>query len=81
MMGDVPFCLGALGMVSAKLLSSLRELDRADKLYIVQVLISELAQKETTIIPQLRQSYPVWSPRDATEAADTMLKVLQATKD
>lgn len=31
-------------MVSAKLLSSIRELNRADKLYIVQVLISELAQ-------------------------------------
>ncbi len=67
-------------MVPAKLLSSLQELDRADKFYIVQVLISELAKQETNPI-QPGQSYPVWSPNDAFEAADTMLKVLQNTKN
>jgi hypothetical protein len=67
-------------MVSAKLLSSLQELDRSDKFYIVQILISELAQLETNSI-QPGQSYPVWSPNDAFEAADTMLKVLQANND
>ncbi|MEW5858661.1 MAG: hypothetical protein AB1861_14945 [Cyanobacteriota bacterium] len=66
-------------MVSIELLSTLRGLNRADKLYVMQVLISELAQQETDPIkPDL--SYPVWSPYDAFEAADTMLKVLQAAK-
>ncbi len=66
-------------MVSTELLSTLRGLNRADKLYVMQVLISELAQQETDLIkPDL--SYPVWSPYDAFEAADTMLKVLQAAK-
>lgn len=66
-------------MVSTELLSTLRGLNRADKLYVMQVLISELAQQETDLIkPEL--SYPVWSPYDAFEAADTMLKVLQAAK-
>jgi hypothetical protein len=66
-------------MVSRELLSTLRGLNRADKLYVMQVLISDLAQQETDLIkPDL--SYPVWSPYDAFEAADTMLKVLQATK-
>jgi hypothetical protein len=45
----------------------------------MQVLISELAQQETDLI-KLDQSYPVWSPYDAFEAADTMLKVLQDDK-
>lgn len=66
-------------MVSAELLTTLRELSRADKLHIMQVLISELAQQEIDLIKP-SHSYPVWSPYDAFEAADTMLKVLQAAK-
>jgi hypothetical protein len=66
-------------MVSSQLISTLRELSRSDKLYIMQILVSELAQQETDLIkPDL--SYPVWSPYDAVEAADTMLKVLDAAK-
>jgi hypothetical protein len=66
-------------MVSAELLTPLRGLSRADKLYIMQVLISELAQQETDLIKP-DQSYPVWSPYDAFEAANTMFKVLQDAK-
>lgn len=66
-------------MVSSELISTLRGLTRADKFYVMQVLISELAQQETELIKP-DQSYPVWSPYDAVEAADTMLKVLQAAK-
>ncbi len=66
-------------MVSLELISTLRELSRSDKFYIMQILISELAQQETELIKP-NQSYPVWSPYDAVEAADTMLKVLQAAK-
>jgi hypothetical protein len=67
-------------MVSSELILTLRELSRADQLYIMQLLISELAQKETDLIKPDR-AYPVWSPYDAVEAADTMLKVLQAAKN
>ncbi len=66
-------------MVSPELISILRELSRSDKFSIMQILISELAQQETELI-KLDQSYPVWSPYDAVEAADTMLNVLQAAK-
>jgi hypothetical protein len=66
-------------MVSSELISTLRGLSRADKFYVMQVLISELAQQETELIKP-DQSYPVWSPYNAVEAADTMLKVLQASK-
>jgi hypothetical protein len=58
-------------MVSPELLNTLQKLNRADKLYIVQVLISELAQQESDLIKS-GQSYPVWSPYDAFEAATTM---------
>jgi hypothetical protein len=66
-------------MVSEELISTLRGFSRADKFYIVQFLISELAQQETDLIKP-DQSYPVWSPYDAVEAADTMLKILDAAK-
>ena len=66
-------------MVSSELIATLREMNRSDKFQIVQILISELAQQETDLIkPDL--AYPVWSPYDAVEAADTMLKVLNAAK-
>ncbi len=45
----------------------------------MQILISELAQQEMDLIKP-NQAYPVWSPYDAFEAADTMLKVLHAAK-
>ena len=66
-------------MVSSELISTLKQLSRSDKFYIMQILISELAQQETDLIKP-DQSYPVWSPYDAVEAADTMLNVLQAAK-
>lgn len=66
-------------MVSAELLNSVRKLNRADKLYVMQVLISELAQEESDLLKP-EQSYPVWSPYDAFEAANTMLDVLRAAK-
>jgi hypothetical protein len=66
-------------MLSAELISTLRGLSRADQFSIIQLLIAELAQQETDLIKP-DQSYPVWSPYDAFEAADTMLKVLNAAK-
>ena len=66
-------------MVSSDLISTLRELSRSDKFYIMQLLISELAQQETDLIKP-DQAYPIWSPYDADVAADTMLKVLQTAK-
>ncbi|CAN1211762.1 DUF2281 domain-containing protein [Tumidithrix helvetica PCC 7403] len=66
-------------MVAAELVSMLKDLSRLDKFYIVQILISELAQQETDLIKP-DQAYPVWSPYDAFEAADTMLKVLNDAK-
>ncbi|MBE9042768.1 hypothetical protein IQ235_18570 [Oscillatoriales cyanobacterium LEGE 11467] len=66
-------------MVSSELILTLRGLSRADKFYVMQVLVSELAQSEMeTIVPD--RSYPVWSPYNAVDAAEMMLKVLRAAK-
>jgi hypothetical protein len=45
-------------MVSSELILTLRGPSRADQLYITQLLISELAQKETDLIKPDR-AYPV----------------------
>lgn len=63
-------------MVSFELMSTLGERDRADKLYIMQVLVSDLAQQETPLL-QPEQAYPVWSPHGADEAANTLLQMLK----
>ncbi|NOT53579.1 MAG: hypothetical protein HOP18_03145 [Deltaproteobacteria bacterium] len=66
-------------MVSTELLNTLRTLDRAEKLHILQVLVSELAQEETYLLrPDM--TYTVWSPYDAHEAAEAMLKLLKTSE-
>ncbi|MBM3211150.1 hypothetical protein FJZ33_02955 [Candidatus Poribacteria bacterium] len=63
-----------------ELLPQLRKLKRADKLYVMQFLVSELAQEEIDLLrPELE--YPVWSPHNAMEAANVMLKVLKASEE
>jgi hypothetical protein len=66
-------------MVSTDLLHTLQQLPRADKLYVMQFLVSALAQEESDVLkPGL--AYPVWSPYEAVEAANTMLAVLKTAE-
>jgi len=62
-------------MTISELLPLLSQLNRAEKLHIVQCLVSELAQEESDLLRH-GMSYPVSSPYDAFEAANIMLKVL-----
>jgi hypothetical protein len=62
-----------------QLFPALRELKRAEKLYLIQFLVSELAQEETELL-QSGVAYPVWSPYDAFDAASVMLKALAEAK-
>lgn len=66
-------------MIPAELLNTLQSLNRVDKLYVIQVLVSELAQQESDLIKQ-EHSYTIWSPYAAFAAANTMLEALQAHK-
>jgi hypothetical protein len=67
-------------MISSELMATLRGLDRPEKFYVMQLLITELAEQEKGLLKP-GQSYPVWSPYDAFSAADTMLKMLETAKD
>ncbi len=53
----------------------LRQLNRPEKLYLIQWLASELAQEEKEWFAP-GQEFPIWSPYDAFGAAETMLAVL-----
>jgi len=61
------------------LLPRLRELKRIEKLHIIQVLVSELAQEEERLI-QPDMAYPILSPYDAFDAAATILDALAEAK-
>ena len=66
-------------MEMTQLLPELRKLKRGEKLFVMQFLVSELAQEENELI-QPDVAYPVWSPYDAFDAAATMLNVLHESK-
>lgn len=57
-----------------ELLPVLRELGRADKLRVMQFLVSEIAREEGLLLAGAE--YPVWSPFNAFDAANTLLSVL-----
>ena len=65
-------------MEMTQILPELSKLKRREKLYIMQFLVSELAQEEDELI-QPGVAYPVWSPYDAFDAAAKILKVLNET--
>jgi len=66
-------------MISVELLNTLRALNRGEKLHVLQVLVSELAQEEAHLL-RPEGSYPIWSPYDAHEAADALLTMLKASE-
>ena len=63
-------------MISGELLDELQKLDRREKLRVIQILAGELVIEDNE---QLRTgaTYEVWSPFDAPEAANTLLKMLE----
>lgn len=60
-----------------QLLPTLRELTHSDKLRIMQFLVLELAREEGVVLDAGTQ-YPLWSPYNAFEAADALLKELKS---
>ncbi len=67
-------------MSTEELFDELRRLNRADKLRAMQVLIMELASEEDALL-MAGAAYEVWSPYAATEAAQTLLDMLEADKN
>ncbi len=67
-MGGVVLSLNELAPI-------LRDLDRGDKLRVMQFLIQELAREEGALLGA--DSYPVWSPYNSFQAADVLLEALK----
>ena len=60
-----------------ELLPELRSLSRADRLRVVQFLVTELAHEEGVALLEPEKAYPVWTPYDAFEAATTLYQALR----
>lgn len=68
-------------MSLAELIPVLQALPHADKLRLLQVLVFELAQEEGVSLVDPHLTYPLWTPYNAFEAADTLLHALEADED
>ena len=66
-------------MIDSHLFQELGQLNRADKLRIMQFLVIELSKEEGTLLKQSGQ-YPVWSPYNSYEAAGSLLNLLNNYK-
>jgi hypothetical protein len=66
-------------MTLDELFPTLRDLNRTEKLQAIQFLASELA-KEDEMRLKAGAEYEIWSPYDAYEAADTMMRLLNESQ-
>ena len=60
------------------LVPAARALSRADKLRLIQLLVADLAREEEVAPVEVGASYPLWTPHHAFEAADVLLRELEA---
>jgi hypothetical protein len=67
-----------MGVKISNLLPHLAELDRHEKLFLIQFLVSELSQEEGKILVA-KNAYPIWSPLDAHDAAAVLKNLLETT--
>jgi hypothetical protein len=67
-------------MSLTELIPALQALSHTDKLRLLQVLVFELAQEEGVSLVDPNLSYPIWTPYNAVEAADTLLQALEMDK-
>jgi hypothetical protein len=59
-----------------ELQSAIKPLPRLEKLRLMQWMIADLAQEEAALMLQPGATYPVWSPYEALDAADTLWREL-----
>jgi len=63
-------------MDSIKKEKTVKRLSRNDKFRLVQFILSDLAEEESAVILKNGEEYPVWSPYNAHEAAETLTNEL-----
>lgn len=67
-------------MPISELVPTVKKLPRADKLRLMQLLLIDLAQDEGVTLLEADAEYPIWTPLDAFEAAETLLQMLEQHK-
>ena len=67
-------------MTVVELYPKVKMLPRADKLRLMQFLVIDLAQEDGIPLLAADAEYPVWTPINALEAADTLFQMLQDHK-
>jgi hypothetical protein len=67
-------------MSLVEVLPGVQALSRTDKLRLIQFLAQDLAEGESGLSLQAGQSYPLWSPHEAFDAAATLLRALEADR-
>ena len=60
-----------------ELFPAVKTLPRADKLRLMQFLVIDLAQEEGVPLLTANVEYPVWTPLNAFDAADTLVQMLK----
>jgi hypothetical protein len=64
-------------MTVTELIPSIHNLNRSEKIYLLQIIANDLAQEEHNLNLIPNADYPIYSPLNAFEAADTLLKLLE----
>ena len=67
-------------MSLTELFPTVKLLPRADKLRLMQFLVVDLAHEEGVSLLTADAEYPVWTPLNAFDAADTLLQMLETHK-
>lgn len=62
-------------MSIAELMPVLQTLPRADKLQVIQLLVTDLTRQEGIEL-QAGAAYPIWTPFEAHDAAQVLLQLL-----
>jgi hypothetical protein len=67
-------------MSLVEMLPSVRTLSRIEKLQLIRLLADDLAQAEESTPLMPGRTYPLWTPDRAYEAADVLLRELEAER-
>jgi len=66
-------------MLTHELISELNNLNRVEKLRVVQMLVNSLANEDSELLAGSAE-YEVWSPYDSADTAVALMELLQQGK-
>jgi hypothetical protein len=67
-------------MSLVELLPDVRSLSRDEKIQLIQLLSEELARDNPSSLLRAGETYSDWSPHTAYDAAEILMKMLEAEK-